>query len=164
MYLIIYIGLFAYLLFLWSSQEAKLKLAHYKYNLENFISNAKSFKSEVFHILFPRVRQGGLVHCFTKHLTIGSKSGRMEQKKQTGKFEDSIINPSSFRTRSSTIQIRLTYMMMCWRLPHSPQMTEAVARNHPLLFARSQLPNQTTRPLQFCIHTVACGVGEQLSM
>lgn len=118
---------------------------------------------EFFVTLFSRVGQGNFVHCFIYKAFIGSKSTRMKQK-ETEKFEDSIVSPSSFRTQNSTIQIRLTCMMMCWRLPHSLQMTEAVALNHPLLFARSHLPNQTTRPLQSCIHTVACGVDEQLSM
>ncbi|XP_077818799.1 cleavage and polyadenylation specificity factor subunit 7 isoform X3 [Macaca mulatta] len=48
--------------------------------------------------------------------------------------------------------------------PHSPQMTEAAALSHLLLFARSHLPSPTTRPLQFCIPTVACVIDELPSM
>lgn len=54
--------------------------------------------------------------------------------------------------------------MTCWQPPHSPQMTEAAALSHLLLFARSRLPSPITRPLRFCTPTVACVIGELLSM
>lgn len=71
---------------------------------------------------------------------------------------------SSPRTQSSTTQIRLTCMMMCWQPPHNPQTTEVAALSPRLLFARSLLPSPTTRLLQFCIPTVACGTDELQSM
>lgn len=54
--------------------------------------------------------------------------------------------------------------MTCWQPPHSPQMTEAAALSRHLLFARSHLPSPITRPLQFSTPTVACVIGELLSM
>lgn len=88
----------------------------------------------------------------------------MKQNEQNEICKPTFANPSSLRTQSSTIQIRLTCMMMCWQPPHSPQMTEAAALSHLLLFARSHLPSPTTRPLQFCIPTVACVIDELPSM